>query len=102
MAQVETIGIVYTCTAVATVILTPVALPWVQRRYGLRNSLIIFMACWPTLALLMPVGQWAAVHHRGFMWIVIFLQQIFKCFGIFAMPCVPKLYQRFTPADTVA
>lgn len=88
--QIDTIGLIYSCTSIAYVTLVPFVLPWMQKRLGTKNALLIILSGWSALALLMPLVQWSAVHTRGFMWALIVLQQMLKCFASFGLPCAPS------------
>lgn len=95
MVQVDYIGILYSVGALISIIVQPIALPRFRRALGDRWALTIVLASWTTVALIVPISQWCAVHTRPAMWGALATIQSFRCVGNFAWPWVS------TPCGTI-
>ena len=81
--SVDTIGVLYSVSYLASFTMNPLLLPGMTRRYGAKRSLIVALGCWVVLGLLLPISQWASVESRAVMWGVVGIQLIFRALGSF-------------------
>jgi hypothetical protein len=85
---VPTIGTLFSLSAIAYIIVTPLALPRIERRLGGVRALRYIFGVWPLIALLIPLAQWAARRLRPAMWAVLAGQLVAKNAGNLAWPFV--------------
>jgi len=68
------------------IILAPISIPRLEKRFGSMKSLEIIFATWPILTFTIPLAQYAAGHARVAMFFVLWVQLVLKCIGNFAWP----------------
>jgi MFS family permease len=81
--SVDTIGVLYSVSYLASFAMNPLLLPGMTARWGAKRSLILALAAWVLLGLLIPISQWAAVEQRWVMWGVVGVQVVIRALGSF-------------------
>lgn len=81
--SVDTIGVLYSVSYLASFAMNPLLLPGMTARWGAKRSLIVALAAWVLLGLLIPISQWAAVEQRWVMWGVVGVQVVIRALGSF-------------------
>lgn len=84
--QVDVIGLIFTFSSLFYVCSTPFVLPYLQARFGSIRTLSLIFACWPIVALMIPLAQKAADGARPIMWLVLTVQIGLKSFATCAWP----------------
>jgi hypothetical protein len=88
---VDTIGLLYSANYLFSFAMNPIFLPKMQKRFGSTLALGIVLVMWPTLALLIPITQWTAVHARWAIWGVLLVQLIMRAVGAFGWAYVMSI-----------
>ncbi|RSH91750.1 hypothetical protein EHS25_009119 [Saitozyma podzolica] len=83
---VDVIGLIFTFSSLFYVCSTPFVLPYLQARFGSIRTLSLIFACWPVIALMIPLAQKAADGARPIMWLVLTVQIGLKSFATCAWP----------------
>ncbi|WWD17257.1 hypothetical protein CI109_101695 [Kwoniella shandongensis] len=81
--SVDTIGLVLPLGSLLYVLCSPIAIPIIQRRCGIKRSIQLTGGTLPIEAMLIPIAQYAAVKSSRAMWGMLILQLGLKIFHTF-------------------